>query len=205
MPTWAPRSDRCRREARWSSKFERNGEKQRITVTLGKRPPPAERRFEQFGPVDEPLPPPSSDGPSIDIPKTDNATPRGPAPRQSLAAAALAIHRAATAGPRCAWSRDERHGAGWTDDRGRSAAVAPAGVAVIGSWNRRRPPNAVGCPHSAGNGRGSPPFAALIDGRRAGRRAFGRLASRGGGHPARLRNRGRQWRARGITHGPVAP
>jgi membrane-associated protease RseP (regulator of RpoE activity) len=43
---------------------ERNGQKQQIRVTLGARPPVAERRFEQFGPVTETLPPPSAPGPA---------------------------------------------------------------------------------------------------------------------------------------------
>jgi membrane-associated protease RseP (regulator of RpoE activity) len=42
---------------------ERDGQKQQIRVTLGTRPPVAERRFEQFGPVTETLPPPSAPGP----------------------------------------------------------------------------------------------------------------------------------------------
>jgi membrane-associated protease RseP (regulator of RpoE activity) len=39
--------------------IDRNGQKQQINVMLGKRPPANERRFEQFGPVTETLPPPS--------------------------------------------------------------------------------------------------------------------------------------------------
>jgi membrane-associated protease RseP (regulator of RpoE activity) len=38
--------------------IDRNGQKQQINVTLGKRPAAGERRFEQFGPVTEQLPPP---------------------------------------------------------------------------------------------------------------------------------------------------
>lgn len=64
--------------------IERNGEKKQINVTLGKRPPVGERRFEQFGPVTtqtETLPPPSEQ-PATSNPKppsTNDATPAGPA------------------------------------------------------------------------------------------------------------------------------
>jgi PDZ domain len=56
--------------------LDRNGQKQQVTVTLGKRPPPGERRFEQFGHVEEEtLPPPSSGATGPDFPKTGGPTP----------------------------------------------------------------------------------------------------------------------------------
>jgi membrane-associated protease RseP (regulator of RpoE activity) len=64
---------------------DRNGQKQQITVTLGKRPPPGERRFEQFGHVEEEtLPPPSSDTAGPEFPKTGGPTlPRAPSSGRS--------------------------------------------------------------------------------------------------------------------------
>jgi membrane-associated protease RseP (regulator of RpoE activity) len=55
---------------------DRNGQYRQLTVTLGKRPPPGERRFEQFGHVeDETLPPPSSGTSGPEFPKTGGPTP----------------------------------------------------------------------------------------------------------------------------------
>lgn len=55
---------------------DRNGQYRQLTVTLGKRPPPGERRFEQFGHVeDETLPPPSSGSSGPEFPKTGGPTP----------------------------------------------------------------------------------------------------------------------------------
>jgi membrane-associated protease RseP (regulator of RpoE activity) len=55
---------------------DRSGQKQQLTVTLGKRPPPGERRFEQFGHVeDETLPPPSSGATGPEFPRTGGPTP----------------------------------------------------------------------------------------------------------------------------------
>ncbi|HEV2971366.1 MAG TPA: PDZ domain-containing protein [Pirellulales bacterium] len=44
--------------------IDRDGQKQKFRVSLGQRPPVGERRFEQFGPVTETLPPPSAPGPA---------------------------------------------------------------------------------------------------------------------------------------------
>src|SRR5438132_326005 len=58
-----------------------NGQKQQIAVTLGKRPPAAERRFEQFGPVapvTEALPAPS--GADVRPPPAPGPAPAAPAP-----------------------------------------------------------------------------------------------------------------------------
>jgi membrane-associated protease RseP (regulator of RpoE activity) len=55
---------------------DRNGQYRQLTVTLGKRPPPGERRFEQFGHVEEEtLPPPSSGNTGPEFPKTGGPTP----------------------------------------------------------------------------------------------------------------------------------
>jgi membrane-associated protease RseP (regulator of RpoE activity) len=60
---------------------DRNGQKQQVTVTLGKRPPPGERRFEQFGHVEEEtLPPPSSGATGPEFPKTGGPTPPSATP-----------------------------------------------------------------------------------------------------------------------------
>src|SRR5690348_5774449 len=56
---------------------DRNGQKQQINVTLGKRPAASERRFEQFGPVTEQLPPP---GDSDVRPPLAPTTPSEPTP-----------------------------------------------------------------------------------------------------------------------------
>jgi membrane-associated protease RseP (regulator of RpoE activity) len=69
--------------------IERNGQKQQVNVTLGKRPPPAERRFEKFGPVSpmsEALPapgesdvrPPLAPGAAANAPTPTAPRPDGP-------------------------------------------------------------------------------------------------------------------------------
>jgi membrane-associated protease RseP (regulator of RpoE activity) len=69
--------------------IDRNGQKQQINVTLGKRPAPAERRFEKFGPVtpmtetlpapgDSDVRPPVAPGPAAGGPTLPGPPPEAP-------------------------------------------------------------------------------------------------------------------------------
>ncbi len=130
---------------------DRNGQKQQVTVTLGKRPPPGERRFEQFGHVDEETLPPPSSGTGPEFPKTGGPTP------PSTNSAAHHNARKIASGSVAAELQRGWHDPRRSDDGEWSPAVASHRRAARYTRCERQSPRTARSAHAADHGRGPPP------------------------------------------------